>query len=400
MRRPLLPLLLLFAAVVGAEERWVPLAPGSTEVELTNSGRVPRVVIVGGERIVLEGRERRREIVTSEGAGALRVDADPAVMIAATAHARDAAASLPVGDARDAVEDVLLEGRGSWRSGVVVVNPGDRNGVVTIDRTVHVIAADGVLHVPRASRLDAASPLLVFAYDANDVSGMHLFRIAPHASSRKRRAVHSPEPLPVKQTVVLTPSKDNTLFETTNGATSNAIGVHLFAGTTQGASKRRAVLAFDIASLVPPGSRISRVSLAMTVSMTIAGTQPVNLHRLNSDWGEGNSDAGSGRDGAGISARPGDATWIHTFSPDRRWTTAGGDFEAAADATAQVASATGVWESAAMIARVQQWLDQPASNRGWIVIGNETRATTAKRFDSREAPNASSRPSLTIEFQR
>jgi homospermidine synthase len=89
---------------------------------------------------------------------------------------------------------------------------------------------------------------------------------------------------------------------------------------------------------------------------------------------------------------------VHTFFPDRRWSTAGGDFQADADATTQVASASSVWESAGMTARVQQWLDQPAANFGWIVIGNEARSGSAKRFDSREA--STSRPSLTIEFQR
>ena len=41
------------------------------------------------------------------------------------------------------------------------------------------------------------------------------------------------------------------------------------------------------------------------------------------------------------------------------------------------------------------WLDNPASNFGWLVLGDETAVATAKRFDTRES---ASPPMLTIEF--
>jgi hypothetical protein len=72
-----------------------------------------------------------------------------------------------------------------------------------------------------------------------------------------------------------------------------------------------------------------------------------------------------------------------------------------ADATASVGFGSGTWDSsAALIARVQEWLDQPSTNFGWIVIGNELTRVTAKRFDSREITNETTRPALTIEFER
>jgi hypothetical protein len=52
-----------------------------------------------------------------------------------------------------------------------------------------------------------------------------------------------------------------------------------------------------------------------------------------------------------------------------------------------------------MIARIQGWLDQPATNFGWLILGNEDQSPTAKRVDSREAP-AATRPILTVEFVR
>ena len=217
----------------------------------------------------------------------------------------------------------------------------------------------------------------------------------------RRRAVRSPgPPQVVPRIVVLTPSKDNTLYETTDGSLSNGAGVHLFAGSTASRGRRRALLAFDVASQVPAGAQITRVVLTMRVSQTIAGDQPMTLHRVSANWGEGTSNAGSFNDGDGATSRTGDATWVHTFSPNQRWAAAGGDFEAVPDATAtaQFTGSTASWESPAMIARVQQWIEQPSANFGWIVIGNETVTATAKRFDSREVQPEATRPALTIEF--
>jgi hypothetical protein len=53
-----------------------------------------------------------------------------------------------------------------------------------------------------------------------------------------------------------------------------------------------------------------------------------------------------------------------------------------------------------MVADVQSWLEDPAGNHGWILIGDESAATTVKRFDSREHPDPGVQPLLTIEFGR
>jgi len=198
--------------------------------------------------------------------------------------------------------------------------------------------------------------------------------------------------------VTLTPSKDNTLYETFDGSTSNGAGVHLFVGDTAGGSRRRALVAFDIASQIPPGATVTSVSLAMQVTRTITGGTVDALHPLTKDWGEAGSKALDSRDGGGAAAQTGDATWLHTFRPSARWTTPGGDF-GDTDATA-LASSTGVkWDSnAALVARVQGWVTQPATNFGWIIIGNEGATTTTKEFASREAEPASARPALTVEF--
>ena len=49
-----------------------------------------------------------------------------------------------------------------------------------------------------------------------------------------------------------------------------------------------------------------------------------------------------------------------------------------------------------MVADVQSWLDNPATNFGWLVLGDESMMMmTAKRFDTRESNNP---PVLTIQY--
>ena len=50
-----------------------------------------------------------------------------------------------------------------------------------------------------------------------------------------------------------------------------------------------------------------------------------------------------------------------------------------------------------MAADVQDWLDNPGTNFGWILIGPEN-SQSIKWFDSREASNMNNRPMLLVEF--
>jgi hypothetical protein len=194
------------------------------------------------------------------------------------------------------------------------------------------------------------------------------------------------------------PSKDNTLYEfdPKEGDFSNALGFHFFAGETAMSELRRGVLAFDIAGSIPPGSTITAASLSLNMSRSATNTAyVVELHKLLADWGEGTSIA-PGEEGEGAPATTNDATWRHRFFDTIFWTTQGGDFSATVSASQSVGG-TGhyMWSSAQMVADVQSWLDNPASNFGWLVLGDETAIATAKRFDTRES---ASPPILTIEF--
>ena len=207
--------------------------------------------------------------------------------------------------------------------------------------------------------------------------------------------------------VSLTPIKDNTLVETADGSLSNGAGSYMFAGRTDATSDylRRAVMAFDIAGTVPAGSTIQSATLTLNMSKTRVGAMNFDLHRLISDWGEGTSNA-NGQEGGGVTSTTDDVTWIHSFYPSGFWNNAGGDFDSTVSASklvgGQGAEGAYSWGSTAqMVADVQAWLDSPATNYGWILMGPED-VRSAKRFDSREVNvnhnTSGTPPSLLIEF--
>lgn len=52
-----------------------------------------------------------------------------------------------------------------------------------------------------------------------------------------------------------------------------------------------------------------------------------------------------------------------------------------------------------MVADVQNWLDNPAADFGWLISAdNELTLTTAKRFDARENPTLANRPVLNVTY--
>lgn len=198
--------------------------------------------------------------------------------------------------------------------------------------------------------------------------------------------------------VSLAPVRDNTLYEDANGAISNGAGQHLFAGTTAEGDIRRALIRFDVASAVPNGAIIDSVTLRLNASRTISGPAGVQVHRVTADWGAAGSN-GPDAEGSGAPAAPGDATWVHQFFNTSTWTVPGGDFSPIVSATTTVgAPGAYVWSSDQMRLDVQDWLDDPASNFGWLLRTDEKSSPSAKRFDSVNHPGAAVRPELLVSF--
>jgi hypothetical protein len=201
---------------------------------------------------------------------------------------------------------------------------------------------------------------------------------------------------------VLPPILDATLYQNATGTVANGTGQHLFVGRNAAGNRRRALLIFDVAGQIPAGSTIVAASLTLNVSNVPPSVNPVGVevHRVLASWGEGASDA-PGQEGNPALAEADDATWLHRFFPADFWTLEGGDFDPAPRASEVVSDFGAItWDSTPeLVADVQDWLDDPASNNGWILVGDGFAFQTAKRLDSREHPDPASRPRLTVEYE-
>ena len=148
-------------------------------------------------------------------------------------------------------------------------------------------------------------------------------------------ATQEPQSNEESNSVDPSPSKDNTLYQTSANIASNGSGRHLFAGNTGAGSTRSALLAFDVEGATLAGSTVTGAASTLNMSKTQASVQEIGLHRLLSDWGEGESDVRS-KEGEGIAAVAGDATWIHTFFDPGEWTNQGGGFVATDSSTQEI----------------------------------------------------------------
>jgi hypothetical protein len=204
------------------------------------------------------------------------------------------------------------------------------------------------------------------------------------------------------ETVTVGASADTCIFAPIFENQSNALGIHLYAGKNSAGNVRRALVQFDLAGQVPPGSTVTGVTVNLFCNRSVLGDNlTFTLHRVFGAWGEGTSDAGD-PGGIGAPASPGDATWLHRVFNTSPWTTPGGDFAPSAS-TSMVISASGPYafpNTPTLVSDVQGWVDAPATNAGFILMGDETvnEGPAARRFSSREALIPAERPSITITY--
>lgn len=169
----------------------------------------------------------------------------------------------------------------------------------------------------------------------------------------------------------------------------------IFAGKTV-SSFRRALIRFDLSS-IPASTLIEEASLTLLLDysgLEAADTDVYTLHRLTAPWGEGNlQNEGPAFGGTGSPAEVGDATWLSSFHQGLDWETPGGDFESIPSASLVIARWNSVTPSAnlyefsspQMAADVQNWIENPEDNFGWILLGNESLSRSARRFHSSES---------------
>jgi hypothetical protein len=217
-------------------------------------------------------------------------------------------------------------------------------------------------------------------------------------------AIESLEHRALLSVVTLTPVKDNSLLEykaTSASPYSGGADTSLYVGLDHmAASRMRGLMDFNVAGNIPAGAIINSVTLTVYVNLIYPGTgaNPVELHVVMANWGEGTS-VGSGSMPPFGHATVGDATWLKSFYNTTAWATPGGDFSPTSSGMATLgdASTYSTWTSTAqMVADVQNWLNNPASNFGWLLKGDETAGVdTGKMIDSREGAHP---PTLTIDY--
>ena len=207
----------------------------------------------------------------------------------------------------------------------------------------------------------------------------------------------------------LIPSKDNTLFEDGAGGLSNGSGQYLFMGMTgpnDEVNLRRALVEFDLSTL-PSNATVSSVTVTFAINKAPSDEgdgQPspgtAHLHLLNGEWGEGASNA-SGGEGAGDGAESGDATWLHTFWDTDTWSAPGWDFALLVSASAPFGTSDTesmlFASTPQLLADVQGWIDDPTSNHGWVLIGDESNQRNARRMASREHASQVP-PTLNVQY--
>lgn len=182
---------------------------------------------------------------------------------------------------------------------------------------------------------------------------------------------------------------DTTLYEDATGSLANGGGASLFVGRTgnnNGGMRRRALLRFDLGSAVPPGAKILSARLQLFVAQASA-TQPIQAtaHRVLQPWNEG-SVAASGSGGAGAPAAAGESTWLHRDYPNVLWNNPGGDFATTPSFAFELPTSGTVLSDAqpGLIADVQDMVDNPSNNFGWLLKTDELQLGTARRIDSSE----------------
>ncbi len=151
--------------------------------------------------------------------------------------------------------------------------------------------------------------------------------------------------------------------------------------TLDGSPDIAGLLRWDIGS-IPQGAVVQSVSITLNVTNT--SKQSYQLYELKQNWTE-----------LGATFRK--------FSATSNWTTAG-----ALDATDRGATVLGtltatskgkvtITLNAAGVAVVQNWINNPGNNFGFI-LQNYANGNTALAFDSREATTTANRPKLSITY--
>ncbi len=148
-----------------------------------------------------------------------------------------------------------------------------------------------------------------------------------------------------------------------------------------GSSDDHGLLHFDVSS-IPAGVKILSAELELYKNNGSGGE--VNIHRVTSDWDQGTNDGGAWTG----------ATWTQR-QDSVYWVTDGGDYDAAAIASATISTTNGLysWDITSL---VSNWVNGSYANQGLILTGGTV--GTLVGFSSSNNTNADQHPKLTITY--
>jgi hypothetical protein len=207
--------------------------------------------------------------------------------------------------------------------------------------------------------------------------------------------------------VALNPVADTSLISAAP-ANNNGGEAWMLAGVTQNYTTNRGLFRFDLTAVIPPGALIESADVILDVTRQPRdgyAPAPFGLYHVLQPWGEGNKVATDNNGGLGAPADPGEAAWDFRFAFAQPWGVPGGaaDIDYAGVASSQtfiygIGDSPYTFQSTPeLTADVQGWLDNPASNFGWMLVcQDESQNFTARRFGSREDPGAA--PQLLVQF--
>lgn len=192
------------------------------------------------------------------------------------------------------------------------------------------------------------------------------------------------------EVVDIAAAQDATLLGGSDATTNNSLAdPGIFVGTDGEGNPKRGLIEFNIASAVPATATITGVELELTVGQVAgsgggvsgggSGPETMGLYDQTQAWGQPTNFPGAtsfGGHGHGAAPDAGDATWNYAFYPSTAWNVSGGNWTSSSTdlADAQVFGMDNYvasWSSAAMVAAVQNWLDNPSKNNGWLIKNSD-----------------------------
>jgi hypothetical protein len=237
----------------------------------------------------------------------------------------------------------------------------------------------------------------------------------------------APARLTLADMVSIGASQDATLLGGSDALTNNSLSdPGIFVGADGAGNPKRGLIEFDIAQSVPAGATITSATLQLTVGQVAGsgggtggfttGGFTIDLFDETQPWGQPTNfvDATSfGGHGHGAPPDNGDATWNDAFYNSNPalatpWNASGGNWNSSqvpsgSTSVLGIAGNSFTWSSSQMASDVQNWLDNPSSNNGWLLRNEGENGTTDFRafwsWQGAANNNApATAPSLTITY--